>query len=191
METDKHYLTKAKYQALNEEIKYLEKGEGSRLLAQLLASSPGSGMGRPNDLPAHVMAGELMGYLQDIKAIIHNAVIIDDLRDQIDEAHEINIGDTVSVQYAGEDEFEQYTILGPKEVDLSLGRISCHSPMGAALLGKRKGEVVAFQPPNASREVEMRVVDIRRLPLNFTYGVSIWKDKLERALMMENKASSR
>lgn len=185
MDNRKFYLTQAKYESLLDEIKYLE-GEGNVLLAKLLASSPGSGMGRPNDLPAHILAGEMMGHLKEIKAIVKYAEIIEEIRDQNDEIDKITLGSTASVQYEGEVEVVEYTILGRKEVDLKLNRISCFSPIGSALLDKHKGETASLKLPRSDQEIKLQILDIQQKPLDFEYGPTVWKDKLEYALMMEN-----
>jgi transcription elongation factor GreA len=184
MDSNKFYLTKSKYEALLEEIKYLD-GEGNTLMTKLLASSPGSGMGRPNDLPAHVMAGEMMGYAQEIKTIVRRAEIIDDIREIENDPNKITLGSTACVLYHGDEDPVEYTILGQKEVDLKLGRISCFSPIGAALLGKRKGELVSTSTPGSMREVRIKIVDVQRRSLDFQYGPTAWKDKLERELMQQ------
>ena len=45
------------------------------------------------------------------------------------------------------DEEETYTIVGSTEVDLSQNRISNESPIGVALLGAKKGQVVEVNAP--------------------------------------------
>ena len=45
------------------------------------------------------------------------------------------------------DEDVQYTIVGSTEVDLAQNKISNESPMGAALLGAKKGQVVSVDAP--------------------------------------------
>lgn len=186
MDPNKFYLTNVRLEAFKKEIEYLE-GEGSVLLAKLLASSPGSGMGRPNDLPAHILAGEVMGYLHDIKAIVRQAVIIDELRDESSDPDKVVVGSTVSVVYEGDPEVVEYTILGQKEVDIDEGRISCLSPIGSALLGCRKGDEISVKLNEQTRPVRMKVLKVERKPLDFEYSTDYWKDRIEQALLMETK----
>jgi len=181
---DKVYLTQAKYKAYLEEIKYMER-EGGQLMAKLLASSPGSGMGRPNDLPVHQMAAEFRGYLHEVKSIVNCAVIIDDLRDKSANLEEVTLGCTVVVRYEGDDEVAEYTILGKHEVNPSKGRISCWSPIGSSLMGKRKGDTVVIKL-SPSHEVRMIIEDVKRLSLDFDYPCTNWKCRLELALMRDN-----
>gem|GEM_PF-1041357 len=180
-----HYLTRAKHNALLREIDYMQ-GEGRSLLADLLGSSPGSGMGRPNDLPVHQMAGEFMGHLQDIKSIVDNAVIIDDLRDSVPESSGISVGWTVTVRYNGEDELETYTILGRHEVDVAEGKISCWSPIGSALIGKRKGDSAALRLESSGRQVRISIEEATKLSLDFDYSRTNWRERLERAKALDS-----
>ena len=54
-----------------------------------------------------------------------------------------------------------YQIVGPDEIDTKGGRISVGSPVGKALLGKRKGDSVEVIRPRG--EIELTVVRIRYL----------------------------
>ena len=45
------------------------------------------------------------------------------------------------------DEDAEYTIVGSTEVDLANNKISNESPIGSALLGKRKNNIVEVQAP--------------------------------------------
>lgn len=60
----------------------------------------------------------------------------------------INIGSTVTIRAEEEEEDETYTIVGPAEANPREGRISQKSPIGAALLGHKKGDKVRVQTPS-------------------------------------------
>ena len=45
-------------------------------------------------------------------------------------------------------ENEEYTIVGSTEVDLAENKISNESPLGAALLGKKKNDIVEVEVPD-------------------------------------------
>ncbi len=51
-----------------------------------------------------------------------------------------------------------YQIVGEKEADLKIGKISASSPIGKGLLGKAKGEVAEIQAPNGL--VKFKIIDI-------------------------------
>jgi regulator of nucleoside diphosphate kinase len=50
------------------------------------------------------------------------------------------------------------TLVFPREADMGQRRISLFSPLGAALLGRRRGETVRYAAPGG--EIEVRILDI-------------------------------
>ncbi|MEG0476909.1 MAG: GreA/GreB family elongation factor, partial [Raoultibacter sp.] len=69
----------------------------------------------------------------------------------------VNIGSTVTVDMAGRE--RTLTIVGGAESDVAAGRISNESPVGAALLGHKKGDVVTSVGPTG-REISMTVLKL-------------------------------
>ena len=59
----------------------------------------------------------------------------------------VQVGNTVKVLDMEFNEEEVYTIVGSTEVDLAQNKISNESPIGAALIGAKKGQVVEAQAP--------------------------------------------
>ena len=59
----------------------------------------------------------------------------------------VQVGNTVKVLDMEFDEEELYTIVGSTEVDLAQNKISNESPIGAALMGAKKGQIVEAQAP--------------------------------------------
>ena len=51
-----------------------------------------------------------------------------------------------------------YQLVGEKEADLKLGKISASSPIGKGLMGKKKGEVAEVQAPTGI--LKFKVIDI-------------------------------
>ena len=95
--------------------------------------------------------GMLEGRILTLEKMVRNAVIIEERHDGI-----AQVGSVVRVR----DEFgeEEYTIVGPAEVDVAKGRISMESPVGRALLGHRVGDVVQVQTPGGSRPLTIVTV---------------------------------
>lgn len=59
----------------------------------------------------------------------------------------VQVGNTVKVLDMEFNEEELYTIVGSTEVDLAQNKISNESPIGSALMGAKKGQVVEAQAP--------------------------------------------
>jgi transcription elongation factor GreA len=69
------------------------------------------------------------------------------------------MGSLVSVQKVGTDEKHTYTIVGAEEADLFSGKISYHSPLGNALLGKKKGDEFSFHTPKGTQKYKILKVE--------------------------------
>jgi transcription elongation factor GreA len=70
----------------------------------------------------------------------------------------VRVGSKVTVMEEGSDEPETYSIVGPHEASPANGRISNESPIGSALLGAKRGQIVSIQIP--AGEVRFRVSEI-------------------------------
>ena len=81
------------------------------------------------------------GRIQTLEALIKNATIIDENHS----TDHVQIGSTVEVQ--SPDGAESFTIVGSTEARPNEGRISNESPVGRALLGRKKGEKVVVKVP--------------------------------------------
>ena len=80
----------------------------------------------------------------DLENKLRNVKVIDE--DEIDTTT-VQIGNTVQVLDMEYDEKVDYTIVGSTEVDLANNKISNESPIGKALLGRKKNEVVEVEAP--------------------------------------------
>jgi transcription elongation factor GreA len=85
------------------------------------------------------------GRIVELEQMVKNAKIItDDKSGQ----QTVQIGTTVTVKNITEDdEPEAYTIVGSTEADPIASKISNESPIGSAILGKAKGDVVKVKVP--------------------------------------------
>ena len=82
--------------------------------------------------------------IAELENKIRYAKIIDE--SEID-TKTVQVGNTVKVLDMEFDEEESYTIVGSTEVDLSQNKISNESPIGMALMGAKKGQIVEVHAP--------------------------------------------
>ena len=82
--------------------------------------------------------------IAELEAILRFAKIIDD--SEID-TKKVQVGNTVKVLDMEFDEEVEYTIVGTTEADITQNKISNESPIGSALLGAKKNQVVEVQVP--------------------------------------------
>ena len=94
----------------------------------------------------------------DLENTLRNVKVIDE--DEIDNKI-VQVGNKVKVYDMEFDEEVEYTIVGPTEVNISENKISNESPIGAALLGKKKNEVAEAMLDNGST-LSFKILKISR-----------------------------
>ncbi len=73
---------------------------------------------------------------------------------------EIRIGAKAKLKDIEFDEIEYYTLVSELESDLDSGKISVNSPVGRALLGKKKGEIAEVKVP--AGVIKYEILEITR-----------------------------
>ena len=54
-----------------------------------------------------------------------------------------------------------YTVVSPHEMDLQNGKISCKSPIGMALMGKKLGEIAEVNAPSGTFKVRIENIETK------------------------------
>ena len=159
MDTEKEVLlTQEGYDNLEKELEYLQTEKRAEI-AERIKIALGFG-----DL------SENSEYDEAKNAQAENEIKIVDLENKlryariIDES-EINtktvqVGNTVKILDIEFNEELEYTIVGSTEVDLSKNRISNVSPIGAALIGAKKDEIVEANTPGGI--AKYKVLEIKK-----------------------------
>ncbi|MBQ9384692.1 MAG: transcription elongation factor GreA [Ruminiclostridium sp.] len=96
--------------------------------------------------------GIIEARIAEIEATLKNVVIID--ADALNTEH-VQHGNKVTVKDIEEDEIRELHIVGSKEVDVKHGKISDESPIGKALLGHAKGDIVDVETPSGLLQFEI------------------------------------
>lgn len=86
--------------------------------------------------------GMLDGRIRKIRSILSRAIIMPK-----EKSAEIKFGSSMRLQKEGGGETEEYCLVGPEEVDSLKGKISYESPLGRALLSKKKGDEIEVLTP--------------------------------------------
>jgi transcription elongation factor GreA len=139
------YLTVEGWKKLKDELEYLTTTR-RREIAQMIAEAKAEGDISENAGydEAKTAQGFVEGRIRELENILTDVKIIQE-NGRFDE--EINLGRTVILKEVGSDFEETYTIVGSLEADPANGRISNHSPIGKALLGKKAGQQVQVVSP--------------------------------------------
>ena len=138
-------LTQEGYDKLEKELEYLKTTE-RYAIAERIKVALGFGDLSENseyDEAKNAQAAN-ENKIAELEEKIKYARVIDE--SEID-TEVVQVGNIVKVLDMEFDEEIEYTIVGSTEVDLAQNKISNESPIGQALLGRKKNEVVDVQAP--------------------------------------------
>ena len=150
------YITPAGFRRLEEELDQLWRVERPKVTeAVSVAAALGDRSENADYIYGKKRLREIDSRLRFLQKRIDDLVVVDRPPDQ---QGKVFFGAWVDVEdEAGER--RSYRIVGPDEFDPERSYISMGSPLGRALLGRRKGDDVTFRRPKG--ETTLTVVDIR------------------------------
>jgi transcription elongation factor GreA len=150
--SDVSYLTPEGKADLERELYELKEVKRPALAAKLQEAIKMGDLSENADyIDAKEQQGFLEGQIRDIENTLRNAVLIEDTGPK----DVVSLGSEVTIVEEGEDEEETYRIVGATEADPATGKISNESPLGKALLNKKKGKKVKVQTPNGEMVVKI------------------------------------
>ena len=98
--------------------------------------------------------GRMEARIRQLQSLIDNAVIVDS--SQMSDT--VAAGSVVALRYEGDDDADRFLVGSIEERRDDVAVVSPQSPLGQALVGRRKGDVVEYQAPGGDLKVE--IVDI-------------------------------
>lgn len=148
------YLTKEKHAALTQELEDLITVRRPDIARQLEhARSLGDLSENAEYQDARQAQGEAESRIKYLARVLKNAQIVEPHH-----SSDVVIGATVTIKREGGDS-QTYTVVGSEEADTAQGRISLNSPLGQAMMGKKKGDSFTFVAPSG-KTIEYKVVKI-------------------------------
>jgi len=150
-----NYITEEKKQALKDELNYLMITKRKEILESLEAARA---LGDLSENAEYHQAREDQGKTEDrihqIDHMLKNSVVV-----KKHSSSNVEIGTTVKVKKENSKDETTYSIVGAEEADMAHNKISNKSPLGEALFGKKKGDVVSIKTPKGL--VKYTLVDIQ------------------------------
>lgn len=146
MSDDTMYVTKETFDRLREELhkmKSVDRPASSRAIGE--AREKGDLKENAEYDAAKEAQGMLEAKIKQLEGAIANAKIVD--TNSIDTS-KVTILTKVTITNMATKKIVTYQIVGEKEADLKLGKISAGSPIGKGLMGKTRGEIAEIQAPN-------------------------------------------
>jgi transcription elongation factor GreA len=144
-QSDIVYLTRSRLVELENELRELKVTERKNMAEKIAEARSHGDLSENAEYDA---AREAQGHLElkisKIENILSRVKIIEpsDMPDG-----EVYILSVVKLKDLGTGEINTFTLVSPEEADFELDKISVTSPIGNALLGKKKGETVEVNVP--------------------------------------------
>lgn len=152
--TQPSYLTPEGEAKLNAELQDLKGPKREELSKRLRSAIQMGDLSENADYhKAKEDQGFLEGRIQELEAILRNAIIIKETKS----SGIIFIGSHVTIQEDTLDP-ETYHLVGPTEADPRQGRISYESPIGRALMDKKVGDVAEAETPGG--KIKFKILKI-------------------------------
>jgi transcription elongation factor GreA len=85
--------------------------------------------------------------IKKLEDLVKNTKIITDGKKK----DEVGFSSKVSIKKQGAPEIHEYTIVGSEEADMRVKKLSHVSPLGNALMGKKKGDTFTFETPGGKQ----------------------------------------
>lgn len=151
---EQEYLTKEKYEELVKELENLKKVTRKEVAESLeYAKSLGDLSENAEYQEAREWQANIEDRISKLESILKSAEIVSSHKGDT-----VGIGSTVTIQKKNESVSKIVKIVGSEESDMSAGKLSNRSPIGAALMGKKKGETFSCNTP--SGVMVYKVIDV-------------------------------
>lgn len=146
------FLTSEGYLELENELHYL-KTEKRKEVTQVLKEA--RALGDLSENSEYDQAREDQANLEkrivEVEYALEHAVVID----KAETNGKVSIGSEVELKYEDDDDTESYKIVGSQEADPFNNKISNESPIAAAILGHKVGDIVEVSSPDGFYSVKI------------------------------------
>ncbi len=154
MAEEQPFLTREKFSELQKELDYLKTTRRKEIAESLeYARSLGDLSENAEYQEAREMQAATEERITKLEATLKSAKIV-----SYKKSDTIGLGSMVVIQKEGEKETHKYQLVGSEEADMREKKISHLSPLGEALMGKKKGDSFSFTTPNGTMKYD--IIDI-------------------------------
>lgn len=151
MNIDSTYLSKEKFDELTAELDHLKTTRRREIAEQLEYARS---LGDLSENAEYEEARNLQAATEDrirvVEESLAHARIIEHTKGST-----ISLGSVVTIQNQADKEERTYEIVGSAEANMQEHKISHLSPLGSALMEKKKGDVFTFETPKGSQKYKI------------------------------------
>ena len=146
------FLTSEGYLELEQELHYLKTTKRNEVTQTLKEARALGDLSENSEYDqAREDQANLEKRIAEVEYSLEHAIVIDNNEND----GKVGIGSSVELQYEDEDDTESYKIVGSQEADPFNNKISNESPIAAAIMGKKVGEVVEVSSPDGVYSVKI------------------------------------
>ncbi len=154
MANDSYILTQDGRKKLEEELHYLETEKRAEIGERIRVAREFGDISENSEYDDAKNEQAMMeGRIAEINKILSEATVVKTSK----RSTKVNVGSTVTVNMNGKERV--LTIVGGAESDVANGKISNESPVGAALLGHKKGDKMVATGPTG-KEIPLEILKI-------------------------------
>ncbi len=153
-----NYVTKETFERMQVELQHMRGVERPAASAAIAEAREKGDLKENAEYDAAKEAqGLLEARIKEMESTIATAKIID--ASNVDTS-KVSLLTKVKITNMATKKTVEYTIVGEKEADLKLGKISASSPIGKGLLGKHVGDIAEVHAPNGVLKFKVENISI-------------------------------
>jgi transcription elongation factor GreA len=150
------YLSSEKIQELKEELETLKNFERKKIAEALeYAKSLGDLSENAEYHEARDTQAKVESRIAEIEAVLKSAVVIA----KGERSDTVRAGSSVTLKKRGSSNNLNFLVVSSEESDIDMGKISYNSPIGRAVMGKKRGDSFSVRTPNG--EAEYTLVEVQ------------------------------
>ncbi len=155
MKEEQHYLTQEKFDEFKKELNELKTVRRKEVAESLeYAKSLGDLSENAEYHEARDMQANIEDRISRIESLLKSATIVSS-----HDTNSVSIGSIVTIQKERDKDSKTYTIVGSDEADMASLKISNQSPLGAALVGRKKNDSFSVSTPTGV--IKYKVISIK------------------------------
>lgn len=152
---EKEFLSPEKFEELKGELQTLKTTRRKEVAESLEYARS---LGDLSENAEYQEARELQAAIEEritkLEQIIANAEIVSHKKSDV-----VSMGSKVVIQKLGEKDKHEYELVGSEEANMMERKISYMSPLGEAMMNKKKGEEFSFETPNGKQKY--KILDVQ------------------------------
>ncbi len=148
------YLTREKFDEFQKELTHLKTVRRKEIAANLeYARSLGDLSENAEYQEARDLQAATEERIGKLESILKSAKIVAHKKSDV-----VGLGSVVVIRKEAETETHRYTLVGSEEANMHERKISYVSPLGEAMVGKKKGDTFSFETPNG--KMNYKIIEV-------------------------------